>query len=79
MPKLHRRLSQLEAQHQARLAGQFPPFLVVYPDAWTPADRAALDGTDVEACRAAIARHTGQVPGPATTVVVIAEGRNEPT
>ncbi len=77
MPKLQRRLSQLEAQHQSQLAARYPVCLVVYPDTWPAEDRAALDGTDAEAFRAAIARHTGQVPGPATTVVVIAEGRDD--
>lgn len=74
MPKLHTRLVQLEAQHRARLAAQYPRCLVLYPDDWPAEDRAALDGTDAAACAAAIARQTGQVPGPATTVVIIAEG-----
>ena len=77
MSKLHRRLSQLEAQHRAQLAARYPPCLVIYPDTWPPEDRAALDGTDDAERTEAITRQTGQVPGPATTVVIIAKGRDE--
>ena len=72
--KLGRRLGLLEGAAWAREAALGPPVLVVYPDDWPAADRAAWDAAWAAGNQAArmalVGKHAGERPGPATTVLV---------
>lgn len=81
MSTLRGRLGQLEWR-AATLAVLRPPILVVYPDDWPAADRAAWDvawaAGDKAARLALVARHAGQAPGPGTTVLEVRDRRDGP-
>ncbi len=66
---LARRLARLEVRWQRPPTG--PAFVVIIPDHWPAEDRAALAGGDDTAQAAAVERHTGQRPGPSTTLIVL--------
>ena len=73
MTALGRRLARIEARERTRLgeARSGPAMLLVYPDDWPPADRAAFDGDDPEARADAVARHTGVRPGSGTRYIAV--------
>jgi hypothetical protein len=72
MRGLGRRISRVEHRTAAGRRTQGPALLIVLPDDWPPADRAALAGNDAEARADAVARHTGERPGPSTKIIAFA-------
>ena len=69
MKGLARRVGRIEGRRPDLGGG--PPLLVVFPDDWPAAERAAFDGGDPVARADAVERQTGARPGPATLLIVL--------
>jgi hypothetical protein len=65
---LARRVGRIEGRRAPGSDG--PPLLVLFPDGWPAADRAAFEGGDPDARSDSVERNAGARPGPATCLVV---------
>ena len=78
-PRVGNRIGRLEAARTRREAADpAPGIMILYPDDWPAADRAAFDGGDDAAWGAAVARNTGQRPGPRTRIIALCERPDGP-
>ncbi len=78
--RLESRLTRVEATEHGRLAALMggPAMLLLYPDAWPPADVAVFDGEDPATRAAVIERQAGVRPGPVTRIIAIRTRRDGP-
>lgn len=80
MARVGGRVGRLEGAARARRAAADPApgLMVVLPDDWPAAGLAAFEAGEEAARREAVARNTGQRPGPRTKVIALRQRADGP-